>query len=112
MHRIAKISISLIALTAFTAVMAGQNTAPPVNNGRKITSRVQPAYPELAKRMRLQGVVKVEAVVRANGSVKSTHVLGGNPVLVDSAADAVSKWKFEPGPGETTEIVQLTFVPQ
>jgi TonB family protein len=75
-------------------------------------TRVAPAYPELAKRMRIQGVVKVEAVVRPNGTVKSTRVVGGNPVLVDAAADAVSRWKFEPQSGETTELIQLTFVPQ
>lgn len=73
-------------------------------------SRVPPVYPELAKRMHLQGVVKVEALVRPNGTVKSTRVLGGNPVLVESATAAVSKWKFEPSPEETTEVVQLTFV--
>jgi len=57
----------------------------------------------------MHGVVKIEAVVRANGSVKSTRVLGGNPVLVDAAVDALGKWKFEPGPSETTELVQLAF---
>jgi TonB family protein len=82
------------------------------NSDRKVTARVAPTYPELAKRMRIQGVVKVEALVRPNGTVKSTRVIGGNPVLVEAAADAVSKWKFEPGSGETTELIQLTFVPQ
>ena len=77
---------------------------------RKVTLRVAPDYPELAKRMHLEGSVKIEAVVRPNGSVKSTRVIGGNPVLVQSAADAVSKWKFETAPNETTEVVQLSFV--
>jgi outer membrane biosynthesis protein TonB len=36
-------------------------------------------------------------------------VLGGNPVLVEAAQDAVSKWKFEPSQSETTEIVQVGF---
>jgi len=76
---------------------------------RKIASRVTPVYPELAKKMHIRGVVKVEAIVRPNGSVKTTRVLGGNPVLVDAALDAVGKWKFEPGQNETTELVQLTF---
>jgi TonB family protein len=59
--------------------------------------------------MHIRGIVKVEAVVRPNGTVKSTRVLGGNPVLVDAALDAVGKWKFEPAQGETTEVVQLAF---
>jgi TonB family protein len=102
----------VLATVALTTVMAAQNSASSGNSERKVASRVAPFYPELAKRMRLQGVVKVEAVVRPNGTVKSTRVLGGNPVLVQSAVDAVAKWKFEPGPDETTEVVQLTFVPQ
>jgi TonB family protein len=59
--------------------------------------------------MHIHGVVKVEAIVRPNGSVKTTRVLGGNPVLVDAALDAVGKWKFEPAQNETTELVQLSF---
>jgi len=79
---------------------------------RKVTLRVAPACPELARRMHIQGVVKLDVVVKANGTVKSTRVIGGNPVLVQAATDAVNKWKFESGPSETTELVQLTFVPQ
>lgn len=79
---------------------------------RKVVVRTAPIYPELARKAHLQGVVKVEAVVRPNGTVKTTRVVGGNPVLVEAATDAVSKWKFEPGSNETTEVIQLTFVPQ
>jgi len=100
------------AILGLTVAMVSQSASQSVESGRKIVFRVAPAYPELAKRMRLQGVVKVEAVVRANGSVKSTRVLGGNPVLVEQATAAVSKWKFEAAPDETTEVIQLTFVPQ
>jgi|SRR5271165_2113665 len=98
-----------IALT--TPFLPAQNTA---SNGaeRKVAARVAPSYPDLAKRMHLQGVVRIEAIVRPNGTVRSTRVLGGNPVLVDAATEAVSKWKFEPGPSESAELVQLTFVPQ
>ncbi|MGP8095207.1 MAG: energy transducer TonB [Candidatus Sulfotelmatobacter sp.] len=74
--------------------------------------RVTPDYPELARRMHIHGVVKVEAIVRPNGTVKTTRVLGGNPVLVDPAAAAVGKWKFEPAQTETTEVVQVVFESQ
>jgi TonB family protein len=86
-----------------------QNTTVASSSERKIASRVSPAYPELAKKMHIRGVVRIEAIVRPNGSVKSTRVLGGNPVLVESAQDAVGKWKFEPAQGETAEVVQLAF---
>ena len=107
----ALVHLSLVLLVACAAVSAAQNSNLPISD-RKVTSRVAPAYPELARRMRLQGTVKIEAVVKPNGTVKSTRVLGGNPVLVDAATEAVTKWKFESGPSETMEIVQLTFAPQ
>ena|ERR1700688_1451613 len=79
---------------------------------RKIITKVDPVYPDLAKRMHLGGVVKVEAIVRPNGNVKSTRVVGGNPVLIESATDAIRKWKFETASSESTEILQLTFEPR
>ncbi len=69
-------------------------------------------YPDLAKRMHIAGVVKLEVVIQANGNVKSTKVVGGNPVLIQSATDAVRKWKFEAAPDETIGVVELTFEPK
>ena len=103
-----KILLSIaVAVTLLMQVQAQNNSAP--TSGRAVTSRVAPAYPELAKKMHIQGTVKVEAGVRPNGTVKSTRILGGNPVLIEAASDAVKLWKFAPGPAETTEVVQLTF---
>jgi TonB family protein len=104
------IHLVVVILMACVAVSAAQTSSPSTSE-RKVTARVAPVYPELARRMRLQGTVKIEAVVKPNGTVKSTRVLGGNPVLVDAAAEAVNKWKFESGPSETAEIVQVTFAP-
>jgi TonB family protein len=98
-----------VAILSLAGLVTAQSAATQSASERKVASRVAPIYPELAKRMHIKGVVKVEAIVRPNGSVKSTRVLGGNPVLVDAAMDAVGKWKFEPGQSETTEVVQLTF---
>jgi TonB family protein len=104
------IAIACIGLT--TSVVSAQSASAATNSDRKISSRISPSYPDLAKKMHIHGIVRVEAVVRANGTVKTTRVLGGNPVLVDAAVDAVGKWKFEPAQNETTEIVQLTFESQ
>ncbi len=80
--------------------------------GRRAIEKVAPVYPELAKRAHIKGVVKLEIVIRPNGSVKSTKALGGSPALIEAAMDAVRKWKFETASEETTEVVQLTFEPQ
>jgi TonB family protein len=107
--------IAAVLLTSMSIALA-QSSPTSTNQARtaterKVTFRTTPAYPDLARKAHLQGIVKVEAVVRANGSVKSTRVVGGNPVLVDAATDAVNKWKFEPSQNETTELIQLTFAP-
>ena len=80
--------------------------------GRKIVTRVAPVYSDLAKQLHVGGVVKLEVIVRSDGTVKSTRVVGGNPVLINSATDAVAKWKFEPASAETDEALQLTFDPR
>jgi TonB family protein len=76
---------------------------------RRIIDKVAPVYPPLAKRMNVKGVVKLEVVVRANGTVKSMKVVGGNPVLIGAATDAVQNWKFELAPNETKGVVEVLF---
>lgn len=78
---------------------------------RKLKSRVAPVYPELARKMGLTGTVKLQVLVSANGSVKDTKVIGGHPILVTSAVEAVKKWKFEPASAETTGTVEIKFDP-
>jgi TonB family protein len=78
---------------------------------RKVKTRVSPAYPDLAKRMSISGVVKVQVVVAPNGAVKSARIVGGHPLLVNAAVDAVKKWKFEAAAEETTGIVEFKFDP-
>ena len=101
--------ILVLLVASMTSLVIGQASVSTSVSDRKVVSRVAPSYPELAKRMHIHGVVKIEATVRPNGAVRSTRVLGGNPVLADAATDAIGKWKFEPTPGETVEVVQLTF---
>ena len=78
---------------------------------RKAKTRVAPLYPELARRLNITGVVKVQITVSANGSVKNAKLVGGHPVLANAALDAVRKWRFETGPQESTGIVEFRFDP-
>ena len=78
---------------------------------RKAKSKVAPVYPELARRMNITGVVKVQITVAANGSIKNTKLVGGHPVLANAALDAVKKWRFETASQETTGIVEFRFDP-
>lgn len=56
---------------------------------------VKAAYPELARRMKIAGFVRLELQLTASGSVRESKVLGGNPVLVSAAQQAVRLNKFE-----------------
>lgn len=76
---------------------------------RKVVSKISPSYPEIAKRHRIKGVVKLEVVVSKNGIVQSTKALGGSPLLIESATYAVRQWKFEPARKETTEVIEFAF---
>ena len=78
---------------------------------RKVKTKVAPTYPDLARRMSISGAVKVQVVVAANGSVKNAKVMGGHPLLVNAALDAVKKWRFEPASDETTGVVEFKFDP-
>jgi len=99
-----------LALGASLAVMPSawaQQTAESAK--RKVKTRVTPDYPVLAKQMKVTGKVKIETTVAADGHVTATKIVGGSPLLVGAAVDAVKKWRFEPGPKETTEIIEFEF---
>ena len=106
------VSFYFVLILALATLAVSAQTTTSSASERKVASRVSAAFPELAKKMHIHGAVRVEAVVRANGTVKSTRALGGNPVLVDSALEAVAKWKFESAPSESTEVVQVVFEAQ
>ena len=76
---------------------------------RKVRTRALPEYPALARQMNVSGKVKIEATVSADGRVVSTRVVGGSPLLVNAALDAIKKWRYEPAPKDTTELVEFEF---
>jgi TonB family protein len=78
---------------------------------RKVVSRVEPEYPDALKRLYIGGVVRVEVQVAANGTVKSTKLLGGSPILGQSTMKAIKQWKYAPAAAEETLTVKLEFDP-
>jgi protein TonB len=67
----------------------------PILMGNAI-SRTEPAYPAIARRARVSGLVVIQVTVGTDGSVKGARVVSGHPMLVQSALDAVRKWRFRP----------------
>lgn len=78
---------------------------------RKIKQQVAPAMSAIARRMGLRGTVRLEIEIAADGTVKSDKPLGGHPLLIQSAENAVRKWRFEPGP-PAREIIEFNFQPE
>lgn len=76
---------------------------------RKIRTKTLPEYPGLAKQMNVAGKVKIEATISPDGRVTSTKVIGGSPLLVGAALDALKKWRYEPAPKESIEVVEFDF---
>jgi TonB family protein len=61
--------------------------------------------------MALEGIVKVEALVAGDGSVKAVDVKGGHPVLAQAAMNAVRRWRWEAATHESHGVVELKFSP-
>jgi TonB family protein len=79
---------------------------------RRAKTKVQPTYPELARKMSITGTVKVEVVVSPNGTVKEARVVGGHPVLANAALEAAKKWRFEPSSAESSGVIDFKFEPR
>jgi TonB family protein len=78
---------------------------------RKALSNPVPVYPDVAKRLQLIGVVKVQVVIGADGKIKEKKFIGGHPVLVNSVEEALKNWKYAPAGGETTTQLEFNFHP-
>lgn len=108
-----RVMITVVAMfsTIHLNAQAGQNPQAAQSNdiSRRAKTKVQPVYPDLARKMNITGTVKVEVVVGSNGVVKEARVLGGHPVLASAAVDAARRWRFEPSAADSTGVIDFQF---
>jgi TonB family protein len=97
-------------VTASLLLSSALNAASPPQE-RKILHRVEPVYPELARSNRIIGTVKLQLIIGRDGKVKSAEAMGGHPLLIEAALNAVEEWKYEPAAQETKAIVEFKFAP-
>ena len=107
----ALLTVLTLAVTASPAP-AGAQQAQSEEIVRRAKNKVQPQYPELARKMNLAGTVKIQVVVAPNGTVKDARVMGGHPVLANAALDAARKWRFEPAAVESSGVIDFKFEPR
>lgn len=62
----------------------------------KLVRRATPIYPQPAVRARVQGTVRLQAIIAEDGSIARLEVLSGHPFLVQEAVRAVSQWRYRP----------------
>jgi TonB family protein len=96
---------------AILVLLLALATAAGAQQIRKTLSAPTPVYPQLAKQLQLKGTVKIQIIVKRDGTVEDANVIGGHPLLVEPALEAVRRWKYEPAGSETTTIVQFNFHP-
>jgi TonB family protein len=77
---------------------------------KRLIAAPRPAYPELARRARIQGVVKLQVKVKTDGSVEVQKILQGEPVLADAAVEAVKRWRANPASINGTHVETISTV--
>jgi TonB family protein len=79
---------------------------------RKVVRTSEPDYPTIVKNAHIGGLVRLSVTVLPNGDVARVDILGGNPIFVASAINAIRKWKYAPAASQTKEEVQINFTPK
>jgi len=80
-------------------------------NGRKVVKKAPVQYPSILKSKGIGGIVKLRVYIKPDGSVRDSEVIGGNPILAESAQKSVGQWKFSAASSETTMEVSVVFDP-
>ncbi|MGH9785109.1 MAG: energy transducer TonB [Terriglobia bacterium] len=80
----------------------------------KLLFQPRTAYPPLARQARVQGAVRLEAVINMDGTIENLRVLSGHPLLIRAALDSVQQWRYQPTllngePVEVVTIIELSF---
>jgi TonB family protein len=102
------LALALVGVASLPVKLSAQDSASETGK-RKVRSRATPEYPTLARQMNVTGKVKIEATVAADGHVLTTRVVGGSPLLVNAALDALKKWRYEPASKDSVELVEFEF---
>lgn len=101
------VATSPASVSAPLRVTVGGGVRPP-----KLIREVRPAYPPLARQARIQGAVKLNAVLGREGTVQSLRLVSGHPLLAPAALDAVRQWLYEPTllNGQPVEVILVVDV--
>jgi TonB family protein len=96
------------------ATSAVERTRISADQPEALPQAVEASYPSLAREMKVQGSVLLQALVSADGGIRDLRVLSGPPILVSAAMEAVRQWRFKPylqngQPVETQAKISVNF---
>jgi protein TonB len=73
----------------------------------KLIFQPKPDYAPIAKMARIQGTVRLEAIISEDGTIQDLKVMNGHPLLLKAALEAVQRWRYQPTllNGKAVEVV-------
>jgi TonB family protein len=79
-----------------TMVNAGDRVQLSPLTAQNVTVSVPPDYPLLARQMKVQGAVSLQALISREGTIQELQILSGPAILAAAAREAVKQWHFKP----------------
>ena len=110
-------ALAIAGWVTLTALLPAQQLplrVTPETQEQRLIYNVRPVYPKLAKEARIQGTVKVAALIDEFGNIERLKLISGHPFLVKAAMDAVKHWRYLPAqyggvPVPVVTIISVTF---
>jgi TonB family protein len=95
-------------------VSAGDRVQLSPQTTQSVTVSVPPDYPLLARQMKVQGAVSLQALISREGTIQELQILSGPGILAAAAREAVKQWHFKPyilngQPVETQARITVNF---
>jgi TonB family protein len=99
---------------ANTVVSTGDHVQLSAQTAQSVSVSVPPDYPLLARQMKVQGAVKLQALISRDGTIQELQILSGPSILATAAREAVKQWHFKPyiqngQPVETQARITVNF---
>jgi TonB family protein len=121
MRSAAALSLHLLVLCSFCIpTISFSQSGPPepkamprisaVEAESRLTKKIEPVYPQMAKIAHIQGEVVLNVVISPQGKVFDVKVLSGHPILIQAAMDAVNQWEYRPDPAQDNAQAVATIV--
>ena len=102
------------ASTTSVQVSAGDHVQLSPQTAQSVSVSVPPDYPLLARQMKVQGAVRLQALISREGTIQELQILSGPSILATAAREAVKQWHFKPyiqngQPVETQARITVNF---